>query len=116
MTTTTTTTTTKNKQEDGENREDDADERREPAEKRSETEQASRDDGDAREAATTRWFFRLVDLTGGEGSDLPATPIRPRVTPSRRVPRESSCTPSRGGTWRWWDRTNSPGPTKGPTP
>ena len=61
-----------NKREDGENREDDADERREPAEKRSETEEASRDDGDAGEAAATRWFFRLVDLTGGEGSDLPA--------------------------------------------
>ena len=102
--------------EDGENREDEADEQREPAEKRSpETEQASRDDGDVREAAT-RWFFRLVDLTGGEGSDLPAALDPPEghafaVSPAGIVVHAFA-----GGNLAVVGSNELPGPAKGPTP
>ena len=114
--TTTTTKRNENEREDGENREDE-DEQREPAEKRSpETEEASRDDGDVREAATTRWFFRLVDLTGGEGSDLPAALDPPEghafaVSPAGIVVHAFA-----GGNLAVVGSNELPGPAKGPTP
>ena len=102
-----------NEREDGENREDDA-----SAEKRSpETEEASaRDDGDVGKAAATRWFFRLVDITGGEGSDLPAALDPPEghafaVSPAGIVVHAFA-----GGNLAVVGSNELPRPAKGPTP
>ena len=61
-----------NEREDGENREARTSGAIPPRSARPRRRRPRSGRRDVGEAAATRWFFRLVDITGGEGSDLPA--------------------------------------------